>query len=160
MSYFTHLTASEIVQAAVTQGINPNALLFADDGYLLPSDDWVFSTFAQAWEETKRVLGIAVYESDINDCDDYARMCAGYAQLLNNRTIKTSRTSGSLTMPSAALAFGEFWYASPQGPHAINAFLFRHVQGGPTLLGAIEPQTGARVLLTPKEVESCTLFRL
>jgi hypothetical protein len=159
MSYFNHLTASEIVQAVVAAGVNPNTLLFADDSYLLPADDWVFGVFAEAWAETKRVLGIAVYEVDVNDCDDYARMCAGYAQMLNNRTIRVSRTSGPV-MPSAALAFGEFWYVSPQGPHAINAFLYREVQGGPVLLGAIEPQTGARVNLTRREVESCTLFRL
>lgn len=155
--YYTQLMAAKITEAATDKGINPNALLFADSSYLLPSDQWVRETFSAAWEETKRVLGIAVYEPDMNDCDDYARMCAGYAQLLNNRTIRESK---SPVMPRAALAFGEFWYVSPQGAHAINAYFYQKVQGGDIFLGTFEPQTGKPVELTRQQIYTCSLFRL
>lgn len=152
---YTKLMAAKITEAATDKGINPNALLFADSSYLLPSNRWVLDIFSAAWDATKRVLDIVAYEPDMNDCDDYARMCAGYAQLLNNRTLRENKA-----LPRSALAFGEFWYMSPMGAHAINAYFYQEEVGGDILLGTFEPQTGKPVELTRQQIYTCSLFRL
>lgn len=149
-----YLSTAKVVETATDYGIKANALLFADDLYALPSNSWVIDTFSEAWAKTKLILGIAAYEVDMNDCDDYARMCAGYAQVLNNQTIK------ALGLQRAALAFGEFWYTSPQGAHAINAYLYREDQNSPVMIGTFEPQTGKPVELTRQQFYTCSLFRL
>lgn len=147
-------TSSEILQAGAAHGVAAAAVLMADDAYLLPSRAWITTVFAPAWARTKLLLGTTEYRVDSNDCDDYARLCAGYAQLLNNRTLR--EYGGS----EASLAFGEFWYASATlGSHAINAFLYRD-DAKRIQFGFFEPQTGEILALSPAEVGSCYLLRL
>lgn len=161
MSYFTQVQSHELVRAAVACGISANALLFSDETYLLPSFPWVESTFSEAWLQTMQVLGISQYQADANDCDDFARMCAGYAQLLNNRTIQESRQPGKGPVkPAAGLAFGEFWFTPAQGPHAVNAFFHTLHQGGTLEIGFMEPQNGRILRPSKTEIQSCMLFRL
>lgn len=151
---FTVLSPAQIVQSLTGQ-LDLNAIIFADERYALPSRDWVIATFGEAWRQTKAVLGISLYATDRNDCDDFARMCAGYAQLLHNKTV------AERGLANTGLAFGEFWYTDRAiGPHAINGFLYKEADGGPVLCGHFEPQTSEFKVLSPGEVRTCSLFRL
>ena len=148
------LTNGEIINVLGRFGISANAVLFADESYILPEQWWVQTTFAQAWLTTMSILNTGTYRPLTNDCDDFARLCAAYAQLLNNATIL------KLGITDASLAFGEFWFQSATGPHAINAYLYPtgvHKEIG---IGFIEPQTGQTLNLTPDEISSCSLLRL
>jgi len=148
------LTTGEIVNALGRFGVNANAIMFADETYILPEEWWVKTTFAQAWELTKAILHTNDYRPLTNDCDDFARLCAAYAQLLNNATIL------KLGIADASLAFGEFWYESAEGPHAINAYIYPVGTGKEVGIGFIEPQNGQTLDLTPNEIRSCSLLRL
>lgn len=154
MAQTTFVPPHRLVEAAAIVGVSSNGIIFADEAYYLPSYRWVTDTFSPAWMEAVRLLGVKDWRVDTNDCDDFARFCAGYAQLLNNKTVADQ------AMPSAALAFGEFWYAPENGGgHAINVFFFGDA-AGVIGLAFFEPQTGQVVMLTEHEKRSCTFLRL
>lgn len=157
----TLLSASAVLGVCTQHGINPNAVIFSDEQVALPRFDWVAQVFGPAWTETKRRLQIERYTSESNDCDDYARMCAGYAQMLHNLTL-TELREAKKPAPQTGLAFGEFWYTPPSGAHAINAFIHLAVPDVQDIftLSFLEPQTSQIVRLTRHEIKSCSLFRL
>lgn len=122
----------------------------ADDSYVLPSHDWINHEFRGAWLEFKTSLG--EWQDNENDCDDFARGAAFFAQLLHHNTpLHRART---------ALAFGEFWYRPRTGGgHAVNFYLYRDLKGA-IQIGFFEPQNGNEVALTATEIGSCTAWRL
>jgi hypothetical protein len=120
----------------------------ADDVYLLPSLNWVETDFTSAWFTFASALGLWTEEE--NDCDDFARGAAFFAQVLNHNTPRK---------PHAALAFGEFWYQRDSGTaHAINFFVYR--AAGKLKIGFYEPQGHIRVNLSNAEVHSCRAWKL
>lgn len=121
----------------------------ADRVYMVPSQEWIGTGFSQSWTAFREALG--PWTAEDNDCDDFARGAAFFAQLLHHNTKGRP--------PASALAFGEFWYQRRDGVgHAINFFLYR--EGSALKVGYFEPQTGQPLILTPKEIESCIAWRL
>lgn len=121
----------------------------ADDDYMLPAKGWVNGEFANGWFNFKATLG--GWSEQDNDCDDFARGAAFFAQLLNHNTPRKPKPS--------ALAFGEFWYRQDTGDlHAINFFVYR--DGTALKVGYFEPQSCSQIVLSPKEIKSCYSWRL
>lgn len=149
----TRFSTADVIQLGADYGVPRTAFLCSDEFYVMPDFGWVFDTMMPAFTQLKEVIGVSDYISLANDCDDYARLCAAYAQILNARTLRT------VTSEDSGLAFGEFWYmAAGIGCHAINVFLSR-VDSGVRLV-FVEPQTGQQLHLTDNEIRSCVLFRL
>lgn len=157
----TIITSKELSDVAKACGIkNMEAIaLIADSAYALPSYNWVEDQFSTAWKRLREFMAIDEYKDEMNDCDDFARMCAAFAQSLHSRTLKSSK---ALNRRACALAFGEFWYfdSSLHGYHAINAFLYRDEMNGIVRLGYYEPQTATITALPNADVWSCTMFRI
>jgi len=145
-----------LVEAAGAKRIGPNVIVFADETYTIPTLRWVQDVFAPAWAESMLLLGIRDWRADSQDCDDFARFCAGYAQLLTNSTLmKTEKP------PAVSLAFGEFWYQPEAGGgHAINVFFHVEPDKGLLVPAFFEPQNATVVHLTPREIASCSFLRL
>lgn len=91
--------------------LNRHKVWFSDKGYILP---------------TKKELEKAIFESpvsgyqyvpEIEDCDDFALL--QHADIIRRRydDYKAGRIPKNKQYP---WAFGQIWYVSPQGPHAIN----------------------------------------
>lgn len=116
--------------------------LISDDSYALPSPSWVACTFARAWMWFLDHMRAGGYVEEAHDCDDFARLCAAYAQLCHRNT---KRASGGLL-------FGEFWYHGADGGHALNVFI--DPKSDPPLR-FFEPQTGKIVRLSRDEIETC-----
>ncbi len=129
--------------------------MVADGEYATTSTEYLFGPFAAGWA-IKRDQMLGAYKSGKTDCDDYARACAEYAQECYRET-KDAKSG-------RALAFGEFWYVSPQGPHAINfAFVRDHLAADeyndPTVV-FFEPQTASSLHLRREETASCLAYRI
>lgn len=116
----------------------------------LPTANWITNGFSQSWIGFRESLG--AWTSEENDCDDFARGAAFFAQLLHHNTEGRPKSS--------ALAFGEFWYQQRdnRGGHAINFYVYR--VGTNMHVGFFEPQTGQGVTLTKQEIDSCYAWRL
>ena len=143
----TPLTAEEIVNHL--QEVFSVVGNVGDALYSLPSLEWVQNDFTQAYRQFK--ASVDVYRAESNDCDNFERACAFFADLLWSNTPKTTATG---------LAFGEFWYEQDTGGgHAINFFLYRFL-GPDIMIGFYEPQTGSVKSLTQKEISSCTYWRV
>lgn len=128
-------------------------MLFADEQYLCPSRDWILNSFAPAFAQFKRSIGLTlpdglVWRAEKFDCDNFTRLAASYADFMH------CAQSG----PDAGLAFGEFWYTASFGAHAINLAIVAGEGNKPELL-FFEPQECRRVLLTEKEIQSCRAVR-
>lgn len=122
----------------------------ADAEYALPTLGWIKGDFSSAFNSFKFQLGNSQWHSESNDCDDFARFAAFFAQYLHHNTTRKLANTG--------LCFGEFWYVTTAGTgHAINVFLYR--ENEKVKLGFFEPQTGAVVNLTKQEIESCSFYR-
>jgi hypothetical protein len=121
---------------------------FADASYAEPTLAWVKNTFYPKFWEHRIQLGLKPY-SRRNDCDNFARSAAQYAQdchALTPAALQGTKAEG--------LAFGEIWYTKSDGTglHAICALY----SGG---LHFIEPQNGAILTLTQAEILSVNYAR-
>lgn len=123
----------------------------SDESYLAPTLDWVTGTLASTWSSLKTTLGINDYIVDARDCDDYTTMCAAYVRILHGLTVKAEN------LPSSGIAFGEFWFISHSGPHAINVFLVVGDNG--LMINFFEPQTGKLAILSDNEIKSAMFIR-
>ena len=95
--------------------------------------------------------GMASYEKDATNCNDYAWDAAGFARRLWRFDPK--RTRGQ------AVAAGLFCYQRDDGQnHAINIFIVADADNKPALI-FYEPQARQIITLSPKERSSC-LMRL
>ena len=121
--------------------------MLGDSKYAVPSLSWVKGAFTKDWRDFIGMLKVADYAPSANDCDDFARLCATLAQICHHRTKGHPTDTG--------LAFGEIWYQSPQGLHAINVFVF----GKDLELGFYEPQAFKVVSLTEEEKNSSIYVR-
>lgn len=133
-----------------TNDITILTALETDEYYALPTLDWIKGDFSTAFASFKYQLAVSQWKSQANDCDDFARFAAFFAQYLHHNTPdKLSNT---------ALGFGEFYYfKTGQGWHAINVFM--HREGGSVKLGFYEPQTCQVISLSRQEMDSCVFYR-
>ena len=144
-----NLSALDIAMNLAAAGVSVanDRLSIADRAYACPAKEWVTGPFSSALWRLQTELEIDRWLEEANDCDDFARVAAGFAQILHRRTPDRP--------PATALAFGEFWYLRTDGAgHAINLAL--HTSGAITFY---EPQTRREVILTEAEKESGTLIR-
>ena len=90
-------------------GLNWNEIVL-DHVYMLPTSEWVIFTFAEAFAQNLKILGLDCYVPDANDCDKIAMLAMSLARICSKRTgVK------------ASLAFGMFNYTKDSGvQHSIN----------------------------------------
>jgi len=134
----------------IERGIKPSVVNFADSYYMFPTTKWVGGVFLDAWKETMRLIGLkpADYVPQAHDCDDYAMLCSAYCRMLHRKTAER-------TVDQSTVAFGEFWYQSQLGKHALNVFVNRDG------LGFFEPQSDSGIIkLTNEEIASCSFCRI
>lgn len=142
------LTPDELESALDKAGISfthPN--YYVDRMYVVPTLDWIETDFSEDLRKLQESMGVLGYEQEVNDCDDFARMSAAFANARNRAT------SGH---PKASLTVGEFWYTKDSGgAHAINVF----VCDSDLKIAFYEPQTRRVITITDAEKESCYYVR-
>jgi hypothetical protein len=144
------ITRAQLEYFLHSAGIRGYQEIFADVAYALPSEQWLGQGFANALLKFFTELKTAKYSAEGNDCDDFARGAAWFAQLLHRRTPHNART---------ALAFGEFWYRKDSGlMHAINIALVRDPDSTYKPI-FFEPQLYVVTLLSDREIQSCDTLR-
>lgn len=146
------ITAAELVTFLVnTNYIAPTKCgIIADKAYMVPTLDWVQTDFYRAFAGFKLSLGTSRWSGEDNDCDDFARFAAFFAEYLHHNT--PTRASGT------SLAFGEFWYTRDIGGlHAVNVFLYKDKEE--IKIGFLEPQNGQILKLSFSEIHSCYYYR-
>lgn len=117
-------------------------VMFADDLYYKPTLAWLQGPFWKWFSSWRAEMNLNNWTRS-NDCDNFAR---AYCQ--------AAEDCHSLTTKDGALAVGEFWYhRHTDGAHAIVCALTD--QG----FIYIEPQNNHRLMLLPKEIESCFFAR-
>lgn len=130
-----------------SEGAMPRNRMVADGSYSLCTQDWFCGAFAGALRTLLFQMDSTLWRSESNDCDDFTRIGATFAQMLHSRGGKH---------PDKALAVGEFWYESEDGPHAIVAAI---VKQGDHKLFFLDPQNQKPKLLTYDEIASCSAYR-
>ena len=146
--------SSDAIVSVLASNFVANTVCYriADANYALPSKKWFETSFSSSYANFLFQLKESKYKKEENDCDDYARSCAFFAQLLHHNTIRKLQDTG--------IAVGEFWYTRDiGGDHAINFFLSRDDKGAVKVF-FYEPQTQQIVTLSKKELESCSFWRL
>jgi hypothetical protein len=122
-----------------------------DESYMLPSPDWFTDVFPHELKDFQFRNKQTRPVPEANDCDDYARGAAWWAQ----RCHTDSEGGRSQT----AFAVGEFSYDDATlGRHAIIFAIVRHAAAFRILF--MEPQTGRMRDLSKTEIESCVYFIL
>lgn len=141
------LSGPDLVQILFDNGIAcDNGYSIADRSYACPTLNWLKMVFAEALETFQSEFSQERWDQDINDCDDFARAAAFYAQWLHHNT-KAPK--------AAALAFGELWFQQKTGGwHAINCAVVEDNK-----LVFFEPQNQTVIQLTDDERLSCALVR-
>lgn len=118
----------------------------ADRCYAMPTRGFVMGAFSSALWSFKSFFQVLNWTEEANDCDDFARLAATFAQILHFLTPDRP--------PATALALGEFWFVRDDGTgHAINLALC-----GEEVV-AYEPQTRNEVTLSADEKRRGMLVR-
>lgn len=146
-----HIVPSQAIEDLFSRQYGLVNVTLSDESYLAPTMEWVTGTLASTWSSVKTVLGINEYIVDARDCDDYTTMCAAYVRILHGLTVKAEN------LPSSGIAFGEFWFTSHNGPHALNVFLV--AEDGRLTMNFFEPQTGKLEILSDNEIKSAMFIR-
>ena len=148
------LTGPEITQVLTDAGVATFDGYCPDKDYSLTTKAWLVLPFARALRSFCESFNIGSWEAEINDCDDFSRTAAMFAQACHNHTSKEDPTR-----QETALAFGEFFYTKDDGEgHAINVAIIRNDKGEHEAI-FFEPQNQTVVELTQTEKESCAFFR-
>ena len=120
-----------------------------DRRYALPTRGFIEGAFSSALWSFQSFFNVLQWTEEANDCDDFARVAAGFAQILHFLTPNRP--------PAAALAVGELWYVKDDGTgHAINIVL---CGPDPKDVLCYEPQTRQIVELTETEKNRATALR-
>lgn len=147
------LSSKEVRDIIIINKITPwDGSAMSDLKYAIPSEEWVEKKFPIYFNNFLKDLQFGNWMDESNDCDDFAKMAASFARLLNHNTPKKEKET--------SIAFGEFYYKKdysldPKYPnHAINFALVR------TKLNTIkiiffEPQEMRVIKLSEKEIRSC-----
>lgn len=119
--------------------------LILDKEYGLPTKAWIESYFyPKFWAKHS-----SKYQSESNDCDDFAGAARSFSQELNNATPNVGKR---------ALAFGELHYVKDMGPnkdgvhHAINFAIVKKDDKLDVIF--FEPQNGFVIKLNEAEKAS------
>lgn len=138
------LTANELELMVAVAGYSPlavNRFSIVDRLYAMPTRTFLLGAFSGALLSFQTFFKVLKWTEEANDCDDFARLAAGFAQVLHYLT------PGRPT--ATALAVGELWYVQDSGGgHAINIAVCGH---GPDDVVCYEPQTRKEVRLTDNE---------
>jgi len=118
----------------------------ADRRYAMPTRGFIMGAFSKALWTLQAFFKVLNWTEDANDCDDFARLAASFAQILHFLTPGRP--------PASALAVGEFWFVQDDGTgHAIDLA----VCGNEVM--AYEPQTRNEIELSADEKRRGTLVR-
>lgn len=148
------LSGPEIIQVLTDQVVGTFDGFCPDKTYSLPTQDWLTGAFGEAFDKFLFEFEESAWRPEINDCDDFSRSAAFFAQLLHKRKSKNDPLR-----KETALAFGEFFYTKDSGEgHAINVAIIRNIKGEHEAV-FFEPQNQTIVELTQTEKESCEFFR-
>lgn len=144
------LSATEIQLTLAVAGYDAGAgWNAADRRYALPTRGFIEGAFSSALWSFQKFFSILNWREEAQDCDDFARIAAGFAQILHCLTPGRP--------PATALAVGELWYVRDSGDgHAINVAL---CGGGPDDVVCYEPQTRKVVELSVTEKARVSLIR-
>jgi len=141
--------STQIIAQLTSAGIVSAGWSVADSQYALPTMQWVTGPFSDALRKLQYEFKVNRWTREDNDCDDFARLSAAFAQVLHSNT--PDHPEGT------ALAIGEIWYVQDTGgAHAINFAVC-----GPEHTDVIfyEPQRCATVLLSEQERARTILIR-
>ncbi len=121
----------------------------ADRAYALPTRRWMLGPFADALRRLQFEFRVNKWTAEDNDCDDFARLAAAFAQVLHANT--PDRPAAT------ALAVGELWYVQDGG--AGHAIVFAIC--GPSVEDVLffEPQDGTEKQLSEPEKQTVMLVR-
>jgi hypothetical protein len=149
---------ADALSTFLSQTCNATPMTF-DSEYALPARDWFLNQFGPATHDAMQKLGVAGYETEAWDCEDFAFFAANWAKMCHRRT------AGH---PAKGLAVGVFVYypaTSSGGLHAINVAVVRRdpLALDPALapdpsayeLVFLEPQSGQEKKLSADELSSC-----
>lgn len=144
------MSGQELLERLADAGVSIYNPSIADRVYVLPTRQWVAGPFAEALRTLQFEFRVKRWTAEDNDCDDFARLAAAFAQVLHTNTPGHA--------PATALAFGEFGYMKQDftGGHAINFVL---TGPGPEDVLFFEPQTGQFVTLTAQEKSAVIMLR-
>ncbi|MDX1951517.1 MAG: hypothetical protein SFY81_04995 [Verrucomicrobiota bacterium] len=146
------LSKNQLEALLDANGIYAENALILDSQYALPTKRWLLNEFAVALRNWYFSLGLSGYTAGSNDCENFARGAAFYADLAHRNS---SRKNG---VETTGLAFGEFWYRQRDGKggHAINIAIV--AEGKPEII-FFEPQTQQQVPLIQQEIAPCIGYR-
>jgi len=146
------ITATELQITLAVAGFAPSApeaTSIADRQYAMPTRNFLEGAFSSALWSFQAFFKTLDWTAEANDCDDFARIAAGFAQILHFLTPGRP--------PATALAVGELWYVKDTGEgHAINIALCGTDAND---VVCYEPQTRKVVLLTPTEKDRTRIIR-
>ncbi len=143
-------TGAQIAEQLQAAGVVSLSWHIADRDYALPTVNFLRRAFASALWSFQNFFAVLSWTEEANDCDDFARISAGFAQILHYLT--PGRPAQS------ALAVGEFWYQKDNfgGGHAINVACCGLE---PSDVVFYEPQTRTVVHLSDTEKANATMVR-
>jgi len=146
MSEPKQLDKDQIMMALARAGYRSDNWSIADRKYAMATRGFVMGVFSGALWTFQAFFKVLNWTEEANDCDDFARLAATFAQILHFLTPDRP--------PATALAVGEFWYCTDEGSgHAINLAIC-----GDEVV-AYEPQKRYDVQLSDAEKDSGMLIR-
>jgi hypothetical protein len=142
------LTFLDISLAVLGDGfaVPDNAWSIADRVYMMPTRAWIEGAYSDALASVQEFFHTQEYAEEENDCDDFARLAASFAQILHHNTPGHP--------PATALAFGELWYKCDDG---INHVLNIAICGGEVV--TYEPQSLRIVTVSATEKQRVNAVR-
>ena len=149
----TLLTQNDIRNSLTDIGLATLDLFFPDVYYVCPDWDWVQEIFFPNWRFVMDTLGVATWQPEANDCDDFAALCKSYLRILHVRT--KSRPPGA----AIAVADLNYWLqketsTTPGLLHAINLVICNLGKGPQVKF--FEPQIPKALTLSPTQIQDIT----
>lgn len=107
------ISPMEVTLAMIATNITATSIAIPDAKYVMPTVGWIEREFSHGLFGFQHALGIATFENEAGDCDDFSQAAAFYAKWLNR--VSPNRNT------EAGLAVGELYYIKDSGGgHAIN----------------------------------------
>ena len=131
-------------------GVYTTGWSLADRAYVMPTRQWMLGPFADALRRLQFEFGVNKWTAEDNDCDDFSRLAAAFAQVLHVNTPGHP--------PATALALGELWYVQDGGKGG-HAIVFACCGTDPQDVLFFEPQDGTEKTLSETERQNVTLVR-
>ena len=140
------LSGFELQMMLADAGFESQNWSIADRRYAMATRGFIMGLFSKALWSFQAFFKVLNWTEDANDCDDFARLSAAFAQILHFLTPGRP--------PATALAVAEFWFVQDDGSgHAINLAIC----GNEVL--AYEPQSRNEIELSADEKRRGTHVR-